>query len=108
MRGKILQGNVVLSGMLKTLKVKVGFSKKHPRYNKRYVFHNTFKVHCEDVSKYKEGDLVEIVESTPISKSKSWRVFERLEKSDTEEIKKSEKVVKPKKKKEVKIVKEKK
>ncbi|PIR42508.1 30S ribosomal protein S17 [candidate division WWE3 bacterium CG_4_9_14_0_2_um_filter_35_11] len=76
MSGKILKGNVVLSKMLKTLRVKVGFSKKHARYNKRFVFHNTFKVHCEDVSKYKEGDLVQIIECAPISKSKSWKLLD--------------------------------
>lgn len=80
MSGKILKGTVVPSKMIKTLRVKVGISKKHPRYSKRFVFHNTFKVHCEDVSKYNEGDVVEIIECAPISKSKSWKLHERAEK----------------------------
>lgn len=100
MSGKVLKGNVIPSRMSKTLKVKVGFSKKHPRYNKRYIIHNTFKVHCDDVSKYKEGDIVEIVECPPISKSKNWIFFKKADKFNLN--------VKEKKKKKVKIVKEKK
>ena len=75
MSGKILKGQVVSSKMSKTLTVKIEFSKKHERYNKRYVFHSNFKVHCEDVSKFKEGDLVQIMECAPISKTKNWVVF---------------------------------
>ncbi|OGC47013.1 30S ribosomal protein S17 [candidate division WWE3 bacterium RIFCSPHIGHO2_01_FULL_35_17] len=79
MSGKILKGHVVSSKMAKTLTVKVEFSKKHERYNKRYIFHNNFKVHCEDVSKFKEGDLIQIIECAPISKTKNWVVFTPVE-----------------------------
>jgi len=48
---------------------------KHPLYGK-FVTRST-KVHAHDEENAcKEGDLVRIVESRPLSKTKNWRVVE--------------------------------
>lgn len=73
---KTLKGIVVSMKMNKTVIVDVPIAKKHPRYGKRYVEHKRFPAHCE--KKVKEGDLVTITESRPISKTKHWKVEEVL------------------------------
>ena len=74
MSAKILKGEIVSTKMMKTLVVKVGFSKKHHKYNKNFIVHSKFKVHCEDVSKYKDGEIISIMQSVPKSKTKNWVV----------------------------------
>ena len=49
--------------------------RKHPYYLKRYKVHHRLAVHDEkDVCK--KGDLVEIEECRPISKTKRWKIIE--------------------------------
>ena len=76
MTKRILQGQVVSSKGNKTVVVKVTRRFKHPFYGK--VISRSKKYHAHDEkNKYKEGDLVRIIESRPISKLKTWQVVEK-------------------------------
>jgi small subunit ribosomal protein S17 len=72
------RGVVVSSAMDKTIVVKVDTLKVHPRYKK--VIRRSTKFHAHDEgNKANVGDLVRIVETRPLSKTKSWRLVEVLE-----------------------------
>jgi small subunit ribosomal protein S17 len=66
--------------MDKTVTVLVERKVKHPVYGK--VMTRSKKYHAHDEkNEFREGDLVEIVECRPLSKTKAWRVTRLLEKS---------------------------
>ncbi|MEW5881121.1 MAG: 30S ribosomal protein S17 [Pseudomonadota bacterium] len=70
---RTLIGRVVSNKMDKTVTVLVERKVKHPVYGK-YVVRST-KFHAHDESdRINEGDLVEIAETRPISKTKAWTV----------------------------------
>jgi small subunit ribosomal protein S17 len=72
------QGLVVSDAMEKTIVVEVAVVKAHPRYKK--VVRRTVKFHAHDErSEAKVGDLVKIVETRPLSRTKRWRLVEILE-----------------------------
>jgi small subunit ribosomal protein S17 len=70
---KTKTGVVVANKMLKTVVVEVSRTLRHPFYGKVIRTSQKFKSHDED-NKCTVGDLVEIVETRPISKDKRWRV----------------------------------
>ena len=70
---RTLAGTVVSDRMDKTISVLVERSVKHPVYGK--IIRRKSKIHAHDErNECKVGDFVTIVESRPISKSKSWRL----------------------------------
>jgi len=70
---RILVGRVVSNKMDKTVTVRVERRVKHPVYGKYVV--RTTKYHAHDESnQVNEGDLVEIAETRPLSKTKTWTV----------------------------------
>ena len=72
------RGVVVSSAMDKTIVVKVDTVKAHAKYKK--VVRRSTKFHAHDEQNAaKVGDLVRIVETRPISKTKNWRLAEVLE-----------------------------
>jgi small subunit ribosomal protein S17 len=72
------RGVVVSDAMDKTIVVKVDTVKAHPRYKK--VVRRSTKFHAHDEQNTaKLGDLVRIVETRPLSKTKNWRLAEVLE-----------------------------
>ena len=72
------QGIVVSDAMEKTIVVRVDVVKAHPRYKK--VVRRSVKFHAHDESSQaKVGDIVRIVETRPLSKTKRWRLAEVLE-----------------------------
>jgi small subunit ribosomal protein S17 len=72
------RGLVVSSAMDKTIVVKVDTVKAHPKYKK--VVRRSTKFHAHDEQNAaKVGDLVRIVETRPLSKTKNWRLAEVLE-----------------------------
>lgn len=73
-----LRGTVSSNKMDKTVVVTVERVKEHPIYRKKYTETTKFKAHDED-NKCQVGDLVEIVESRPISRDKRWVVDQTLE-----------------------------
>ena len=72
------RGVVVSSGMDKTIVVKVDTIKAHPRYKK--VVRRSTKLHAHDeANEAKVGDVVRVVETRPLSKTKYWRLVEVVE-----------------------------
>jgi len=70
---RTLVGRVISNKMDKTVTVLVERRVKHPVYGK-YVVRST-KLHAHDDSnKINEGDLVEIAETRPLSRTKFWTV----------------------------------
>lgn len=64
----------------KTVTVVVERQFAHPLYGKQVK--RTKKYHAHDeTNEYKQGDLVRIVETRPLSKTKRWRVEELLERA---------------------------
>jgi small subunit ribosomal protein S17 len=77
-RSQERRGVVVSDAMDKTIVVKVDTVKAHPRYKK--VVRRSTKFHAHDEqNSAKVGDLVRIVETKPLSKTKYWRLAEVLE-----------------------------
>jgi len=74
------RGIVVSDKGEKTIVVKVDVTKLHPKYKK--VVRRTRKFHAHDEQNAAGiGDVVRIVESRPISKTKNWRLAEIVEKA---------------------------
>jgi small subunit ribosomal protein S17 len=77
-RRKERRGVVVSTAMDKTIVVRVDTVKPHPRYKK--VVRRSAKFHAHDEENVANvGDLVRIVETRPLSKTKHWRLAEVLE-----------------------------
>lgn len=72
------QGTVVSDKGDKTIVVKVDTIKAHPRYKKVVRRSKQFHAHDEQ-NAAKIGDVVKIVETRPISKTKNWRLAEIVE-----------------------------
>jgi small subunit ribosomal protein S17 len=76
---KTITASVVSKCGNKSVKVAIDYKVKHPKYGKYVKRRTTMIVHDENnVSSV--GDIVEIVESRPYSKSKSWRLVKVVEK----------------------------
>ncbi|NRA19214.1 MAG: 30S ribosomal protein S17 [Oceanospirillaceae bacterium] len=70
-RTRTVVGRVVSDKMDKTITVLVERTEKHPIYGK--FMKRSSKMHAHDEkNECREGDLVKIAESRPISKSKTW------------------------------------
>tara|TARA_B100001758_G_C18356826_1_gene583220 strand:- start:417 stop:674 length:258 start_codon:yes stop_codon:yes gene_type:complete len=74
---KTLTGTVISNKMDKTAVVLFERKVKHPKYGKYIKKSTKYKIHDED-NLCKEGDVVTITETKPISKDKSWRLVEVL------------------------------
>ncbi len=68
-------GTVVARKMKKTVTVQVERQVRHPLYRKTVRRKQAFLVH-DETEKCKVGDVVRIIETRPISKTKRWRVLE--------------------------------
>ncbi|MCM3563109.1 MAG: 30S ribosomal protein S17 [Hydrogenophaga sp.] len=68
---RTLVGKVVSDKRAKTVTVLVERRVKHPIYDKIVIKSSKYHAHDEN-GEYKLGDLIEITESRPISKSKNW------------------------------------
>jgi small subunit ribosomal protein S17 len=76
---KIRTGVVTSNKMEKTVTVAVERKVKHPIYGK--FIKKTTKLHAHDEkNECSEGDVVKIMETRPLSKTKRWRLVEVLEK----------------------------
>ena len=76
---RTLTGRVTSTKMAKTVTVLIERKVKHPLYGK-YITRST-KYHAHTEEQLREGDLVEIKECRPISKTKAWTVVRRVEAS---------------------------
>ncbi len=77
---KVYVGRVVSDKMDKTIVVEISSRKQHPKYRKRIV--RSTKLHAHDENNVaKDGDLVKIMETRPLSKTKRYRLVEVVEES---------------------------
>ena len=72
-RRRLVQGKVVSDKMDKTIKIHEERMVKHPLYGKYVRRRTVYKAHDER-NEAREGDLVEIAFTRPISKTKCWRL----------------------------------
>ena len=77
---RTLSGRVVSDTMDKTVTVLVERKVKHPLIGKVIRRSNKFHAH-DEANECKEGDLVVIEESRPLSKTKTWKVSKIVAKS---------------------------
>jgi len=77
-RKRALVGRVVSNKMDKTVTVLVERRVKHPLYGKYIVKSNKYHAH-DETNALNEGDIVEIAESRPLSRTKSWAVTRVVE-----------------------------
>jgi small subunit ribosomal protein S17 len=67
-----LKGVVTSNKMMKTVVVEIRRTYQHPLYKK--VVHSSRRVKAQDDMGCQIGDLVQIVETRPLSKEKRWAV----------------------------------
>ena len=73
-RRKFLQGTVISDKMDKTRVVQVKWATKHSKYYK--VIHAASKYKAHDAkNETKQGDVVRIMETRPLSKDKRWIIL---------------------------------
>lgn len=75
-------GVVISDKMDKTITVQVERAMHHPVYEKMIRHRTKFKVHDEK-DEAREGDLVRIQETRPLSKTKRWRLVEIIKSRQT-------------------------
>jgi len=80
-RARTEQGTVESDKRHKTRRVVVNFTKKHPKYGKFVRGRTILQVHDEQ-NESKKGDLVEVRECRPISKTKCWELVRVVRKGD--------------------------
>lgn len=72
-RRHVLKGEVISDSMDKTITVLVEEKIQHPVYKKRINRSKKYKAH-DELNEAKVGDIVEIMETRPLSKTKRWRL----------------------------------
>ena len=73
-------GTVVSDKADKTITVRIDVARRHRRYQK--IVRSSTKLHAHDeANDAHEGDLVSVVESRPLSRTKRWRLVEVLERA---------------------------
>jgi small subunit ribosomal protein S17 len=77
---KVRQGIVVSDKGQKSITVRVDTARRHPTYEKVIRRSRTLHAHDER-NEAGEGDIVRVVETRPLSKTKRWRLVEVLEKA---------------------------
>ena len=84
LRRKIRTGVVVSAQNDKTVTVLVERQFAHPLYTKQVRKTKKYRAH-DETNEYQMGDVVRIVETRPLSKTKRWRVIELLERSEEQD-----------------------
>jgi small subunit ribosomal protein S17 len=80
---RTMTGRVVSSKMQKTVAVVIERVVRHPVFGK-YIRRTTKLLAHDEGNACREGDLVSIVECRPISRRKSWRVAEILQRAQSQ------------------------
>lgn len=75
-----MTGTVSSNSGIKSIRVTIDYKVKHPKYGK-YIRRRTKLAVHDELNQCGVGDLVEITESRPHSKTKSWRVVRVLQKA---------------------------
>ena len=79
-RRKVLRGRVASDKMHKSVVVTIERLVEHPLYGKRVKRTSRYTAH-DETNESKVGDLVEIMETRPLSKTKRWRVIRVIERA---------------------------
>ena len=82
---RVVSGIVTSDKMDKTRRVEINRSVKHPKYKKYIQRRTVCHVHDENNESH-TGDLVEIIESQPVSKLKRWNLVRVIEKSTAVDV----------------------
>jgi small subunit ribosomal protein S17 len=77
---KIRQGVVVSDKGQKSITVRIDIARRHPTYEKIVRRSRTLHAHDER-NEAGEGDIVRVVETRPLSKTKRWRLVDVVEKA---------------------------
>jgi small subunit ribosomal protein S17 len=77
---KLRQGVVVSDKAEKTITVRISSTRRHRRYEKIVRSSRTLHAHDERNEAH-EGDVVRLIESRPLSRTKRWRLVEVLERA---------------------------
>ncbi|WP_287154634.1 30S ribosomal protein S17 [Candidatus Solincola tengchongensis] len=80
-RRKVRMGTVVSDKMDKTIVVKVETRMPHPLYGKIVTRSKKYKAHDEK-NECRVGDVVRIMETRPLSRTKRWRLLEIVERAE--------------------------
>ncbi|HZL20134.1 MAG TPA: 30S ribosomal protein S17 [Polyangia bacterium] len=79
-RRSVRQGIVVSDKADKTITVRIDFARRHRRYEKIVRSSSTLHAHDEE-NDAREGDVVRVIESRPLSKRKRWKLVDVLERA---------------------------
>jgi small subunit ribosomal protein S17 len=80
-RRKVVQGRVKSAKMQKTIVVEISRLVRHPKYGK--FMRRTSSFYADDPKQEcRQGDLVEIMETRPLSMLKRWRLVRIVERPD--------------------------
>jgi small subunit ribosomal protein S17 len=85
---KTLIGEVVSNKMTKTVSVRVDRLMKHPKFNRYVRRSRTFMAHDEQ-GLCQPGDLVQIIESRPLSRHKRWRIMTLLQRAEGQDTRRN-------------------
>jgi small subunit ribosomal protein S17 len=77
---KVRQGVVVSDKADKTITVRIDVARRHRRYEKIVRSSSTLHAHDEN-NDANEGDVVRVIESRPLSRTKRWRLVDVLERA---------------------------
>lgn len=77
---KVRQGVVTSNKMDKSITVKVEWKEKHPKYGKYVTKSKKYHAHDEK-NECNEGDVVKIMETRPLSRTKTWRLIQIVERA---------------------------
>ncbi len=78
-------GVVVSNRQNKTIIVRIDRKTVHPKYRKTILRSKKFHVHDEK-NEAKEGDMVKIIETRPLSKLKRWRLLAIVREAISKEV----------------------
>jgi small subunit ribosomal protein S17 len=79
-RRRVRQGIVVSDKAGKTITVRIDVARRHRRYEKIVRSSSTLHAHDENNDAH-EGDVVRVIESRPLSRSKRWALVDVLERA---------------------------
>jgi small subunit ribosomal protein S17 len=77
---KVRQGVVVSDKADKTITVRIDVARRHRRYEKIVRSSGTLHAHDENNEAH-EGDVVRVIESRPLSRTKRWKLVDVLERA---------------------------
>lgn len=78
--GRVRQGVVVSNKADKTITVRIDVARRHMRYEKIVRSSSTLHAHDENNDAH-EGDVVRVIESRPLSRTKRWRLADVVERA---------------------------